>query len=60
MKNQQMPLLETGGKSILNLIIKKLNQVEVLDEVYIVMNEKYSATLPIGLIKRINVLVNRF
>lgn len=42
-KNQPKPLLEVGGKSILDHIIEKMDQVEALDEVFIVTNEKFSA-----------------
>lgn len=41
-KNQPKPLLEVGGKSILDHIIEKMDQVEALDEVFIVTNEKFS------------------
>lgn len=40
--SQSKPLLEVGDKSILDHIIEKMDQVEALDEVFIVMNEKFS------------------
>lgn len=41
-ENQPKPLLEVGGKSILDHIVEKMDKVQELDEVFIVTNNKFS------------------
>lgn len=41
-ENQPKPLLKVGSKSILDHIMKKMDKVEELDEVFIVTNDKFS------------------
>ncbi|MGP4038801.1 nucleotidyltransferase family protein [Gracilibacillus sp. D59] len=41
-KNKAKPLLEVAGKPILNHIIEKVEKVDIIDEVYIVTNEKFT------------------
>ncbi|MEJ6951743.1 nucleotidyltransferase family protein [Natronospora cellulosivora (SeqCode)] len=40
-KDRPKPLLEVGGKSILEYILEKLRKVREVDQVYIVTNEKF-------------------
>lgn len=40
-ENQPKPLLEVGGKSIIDHIIEKMDKVHDLDEVFIVTNNKF-------------------
>src|SRR5699024_2346378 len=41
-KNTPKPLLEIAGKSILDHIVEKMDQVDELDEIIIVTNEKFA------------------
>lgn len=41
-KNKAKPLLEIGGKTILNHIMEKVEKVIEIDEVFIVTNEKFT------------------
>ena len=41
-ENQPKPLLKIGDKSILDHIVEKMDEVQELDEVFIVMNDKFS------------------
>lgn len=41
-KNKAKPLLEVAGRPILNHIMEKVEKVELIDEVYIVTNEKFT------------------
>lgn len=41
-KNQPKPLLEVGGKSILDHIVEKMDKVDELDQVFIVTNNKFA------------------
>lgn len=40
-KNTAKPLLKVGDKSILDHIIEKVEKVDLVDEVFIVTNEKF-------------------
>lgn len=42
-KNQPKPLLEVAGKSILDHIAEKMAQVEAIDEMIVVTNEKFTS-----------------
>lgn len=42
-KNQPKPLLEVAGKSILDYIVEKMEKVEVIDEIIIVTNDKFTS-----------------
>ena len=41
-KNQPQPLLEVVGKTIFNHIVSKMDDVEELDEFFIVTNNKFT------------------
>ncbi len=41
-ENQPKPLLEVAGKSILDHIVEKMDRVEIIDEIIIVTNDKFS------------------
>lgn len=41
-KNQTKPLLKVGNKTILDHIVEKMNHVHVLDEVFILTNDKFT------------------
>lgn len=41
-KNQPKPLLQVGGGAILDHIVEKMDRVEVLDEIFIVTNQKFA------------------
>ena len=40
-KSTAKPLLKVGDKSILNHIVEKVEKVDVVDEVFIVTNDKF-------------------
>lgn len=42
-ENTPKPLLEVAGKSILDHIVEKMDQVDAMDEIIIVTNEKFSS-----------------
>lgn len=42
-ENQPKPLLEVSGKSILDHIVEKMERVDVVDEIIIVTNDKFTA-----------------
>jgi len=42
-KNQPKPLLEVAGKSILDYIVEKIEQVDEVDEIIIVTNNKFAS-----------------
>ncbi len=41
--NTPKPLLEVGGKKIINYIVEQINTVPEIDEIYVVSNHKFSA-----------------
>jgi len=41
-KNQPKPLLEVSGKAILDHIVEKMERVDVIDEIVIVTNDKFT------------------
>ena len=40
--NTPKPLLEVGGKPIINYIVEEINTVEAVDEIYVVSNHKFA------------------
>lgn len=42
-KNTPKPLLEVGGKTILQHLLEKVSKVNLIDEVYIVTNARFFA-----------------
>jgi glucose-1-phosphate thymidylyltransferase len=42
-KNTPKPLLEVGGKAIINYIVEQINTVSAVDEIYVVSNHKFAA-----------------
>lgn len=41
-KNTPKPLLEVGGKAIIDHIVEKINEVEQIDQIYVISNHKFA------------------
>ncbi len=41
--NTPKPLLEVGGKKIINYIVEQINTVDAVDEIYVVSNHKFAS-----------------
>ena len=49
--NQPKPLLKVGGRPLIEYILEKVNQVEEIEDIYIVTNNKFTPHNSIPIIR---------